>query len=118
MKIENKPKGKKPDFTPGAQPKSWDFGDPEEVKEALERNKRLVQEGFDIRKADENEPKPILDSFFDTEYKSQDNPESSTFKKGDSYRDRYWAMFNIVKDLVEEIKFLKDKLNINKEDIK
>jgi hypothetical protein len=39
----------------------WDFGSPEEIQEALERNKKLAESGFNIRAADENEPKPIID---------------------------------------------------------
>ena len=37
-------------------PKSWDFGTPEEIEEALEGNKILAEEGFEIREPDEDEP--------------------------------------------------------------
>jgi hypothetical protein len=92
---------------------SWDFGSPEEIKEALERNRKLAEDGFYIREATEDEPKPIIDKDMDAEI---DKALSKTFQGTDKvilselkldYEERYWAMFGIVKDLIEEIKFLK-----------
>jgi hypothetical protein len=94
------------------QKEQWDFGSPEEIQKALERNKKLAESGFDIRAADENEPKPIVEnSVVDSRKFSIPEFEemiSSPDIKMD-YEERYWAMFNIVKDLVEEIKFLKNQ---------
>ena len=94
----------------------WDFGSPEEIEEALERNKKIAEEGFDIKEAKEgfdikeakeDEPTPIIDPGDDLI-----NLDGTRIGElaGDSYEDRYWAMFDIVKDLIEEIKFLKNKL--------
>ena len=95
----------------------WDFGSPEEIQEALERNKKLVERGFDIRAADKNEPKPIIEN-------SVDDPSSFSIPKFEEmisspdikfgYEERYWAMFDIVSSLIEEIKFLKTNKGENK----
>jgi hypothetical protein len=92
---------------------NWDFGSPEEIQEALERNKKLAEGGFDIREADENEPKPVIDKGMDAEI---DRALSKISQGTDkvilselNYEERYWAMFSIVKDLVKEIQELKGK---------
>jgi hypothetical protein len=83
----------------------WDFGSPEEIQEALERNKKLAENGFEIREAAENEPTPIIerDSSELPDIKEVVTSEDIDF----DYVERYWAMFDIVNSLVEEIKFLK-----------
>ena len=94
---------------------TWDFGSPEEIEEALERNRKLAEDGFYIREATEDEPKPIIDKDMDAEIdkalsktsQGTDKVILSELKLG--YEERYWAMFDIVKDLIEEIKFLKGK---------
>jgi hypothetical protein len=97
---------------------SWDFGSPEEIKEALERNRKLAEDGFYIREATEDEPKPIIDKDMDVEIdkvlsKTSQGTDKVILKESTElnldYEERYWAMFNIVKNLVEEIKFLKGR---------
>ena len=87
----------------------FDFCTPEEAQEAIERNKKLAESGFDIREAKDDEPKPIKNSITIEEWKGETEIlgiDSKDFKDS-NWENGYWRMFNIVKDLIEEIKFLK-----------
>jgi hypothetical protein len=92
-------------------PKSWDFGTPAEIEEALERNKILAGEGFEIREPNEDEPAPILRT--DKDIPTIEDVSSSSDIEFD-YAVRYWAMFDIVSDLVDEIKYLKKEIKESK----
>jgi hypothetical protein len=99
------PLGEKPEL----KTESWDFGTKKEIEEALEINKKLAESGFDIKKPNPDEPIPKLE----LEFYEEDDTDLPVSLPGntDSYEERYWTMFNIVCDLIEEIKYLKTKIN-------